>query len=143
MVTKKNVWSWRGSQGKNYTRKTKDKSASIFVWIANWFDLPFTETKVQIDLSEWQNTFRDYLESMMLLYLKDWTLSMHHFSLFFLHSVFSNDSSNFLLEQMHSHIGCICLAFLHCAFSNVSSNLACEDIVFIFVFVCCPLSINE
>ena len=40
----------------------------------------------------------------------------------FLHSAFSNVSSNHLPEKRHSHIGCICLTFLHCAISNVSSN---------------------
>ena len=38
----------------------------------------------------------------------------------FLHYVFSNVSSNCLPERMHNHIGCICLTFLHCVFSNVS-----------------------
>ena len=62
------------------------------------------------------------LEYMMLLYSKDFTLSMCHFSLTFLHHcVFSNVSSNCVPEKMHIHTGCICLAFLHCAFSNVSS----------------------
>ena len=40
----------------------------------------------------------------------------------FHHYVFSNVSSNDLPERMQSHIGCICLTFLHCVFSNVSSN---------------------
>ena len=40
-----------------------------------------------------------------MLYSKDLTVSMCHFSLTFL-----------------IHIGCICLTFLHCAFLNVSSN---------------------
>ena len=38
------------------------------------------------------------------------------------HGVLSDVSSNCLPEQMHSHIGCICLTFLYCGFSNVSSN---------------------
>ena len=59
---------------------------------------------------------------MMLLYSKDSTLSMCHFSLASLHSVYSNVSSNGLPERMHTHIGCICSTFLHCVFSNVSSN---------------------
>ena len=40
----------------------------------------------------------------------------------FHHYVFSNVSSNGLHERMHSHIGCICLTFLQCVFSCVSSN---------------------
>ena len=40
----------------------------------------------------------------------------------FLHCVFSNVSSNPLLEQMQSHIDCICLTFRYCVFSNGSSN---------------------
>ena len=68
-----------------------------------------------------------------MLYSKDLTVSMCHFSLTFLihigcicltflHCAFSKFSSNCLTEKIHSHIGCIRLAFLHCAFSNVSSN---------------------
>ena len=67
-------------------------------------------------------TSTDPLEYMMLLYSKDSTLSMCHFSLASLHSVYSNVSSNGLPERMHTHIGCICSTFLHCVFSNVSSN---------------------
>ena len=59
---------------------------------------------------------------MMLLYSKDLTLFMCHFSLTFLHRVFLNVSPNCLPEKRHSHIGCICLIFLHCAFSNGSSK---------------------
>ena len=40
----------------------------------------------------------------------------------FLHCVFSNVSSNCLLEWMQSHIGCIYMIFLQCVFSNVSSK---------------------
>ena len=40
----------------------------------------------------------------------------------FLHCVFSNVSSNCLLERMQNHTGCICWTFHHCAPSNVSSN---------------------
>ena len=68
-----------------------------------------------------------------MLYSKDLTVSMCHFSLTFLihigcicltflHCAFSKFSSNCLTEKIHSHIGCIRLAFLRCAFSNVSSN---------------------
>ena len=39
----------------------------------------------------------------------------------FLHYSFSNVSSNYLRQRMHSHIGCIFFS-LHCVFSNVSSN---------------------
>ena len=55
---------------------------------------------------------------MLLLYSKDSTLSMCHFSLKFLHCVFSNG----LLQRMHTHTGCICFTFLHCVFSNVFSD---------------------
>ena len=47
---------------------------------------------------------------------------MYHFSLTFLHIVFSNVSSYYLPERMHSYTGCICLPFLRCVFSNVSSK---------------------
>ena len=68
-----------------------------------------------------------------MLYSKDLTVSMCHFSLTFLihigcicltflHCAFSKFSSNCLTEKIHSHIGCIRLAFLRCAFSNVSSD---------------------
>ena len=42
--------------------------------------------------------------------------------LVFLHSAFSNVSSNFLPENRHSHTGYICLVFLHCALPDASSN---------------------
>ena len=38
------------------------------------------------------------------------------------HPVFSNVSSNWLLEKRHSRIGYICLTFLHCVYLNVLSN---------------------
>ena len=38
------------------------------------------------------------------------------------HLVFSNVSSNWLLEKRHSRIGYICLTFLHCVYLNVLSN---------------------
>ena len=40
----------------------------------------------------------------------------------FLHSAFSNVSSNYQRQRMHNHIGCICLTFLRCGFSNGSSK---------------------
>ena len=42
--------------------------------------------------------------------------------LFFLHYVFLNGFLSCLPEEMQNHTGCICLAFLHCVFSNVFSN---------------------
>ena len=63
-----------------------------------------------------------HLLKVHMLYSKDLTLCMCHFSLTFLHCVFSNVSSNGVHERMHNYTGCICLPFLHCAFSNVSSN---------------------
>ena len=38
------------------------------------------------------------------------------------HLVFSNVSSNWLLEKRHSRIGYICLTFPHCVYLNVLSN---------------------
>ena len=40
----------------------------------------------------------------------------------FLHCVFSFVSSNDMSVRMYSRIGCICVAFPHCAFLNVSSR---------------------
>ena len=37
----------------------------------------------------------------------------------FLHCEFLNVSSDFLLEQIQKHTGCICLVFLHCVLTNV------------------------
>ena len=67
-------------------------------------------------------TSRYPLEYMMLLYSKDLTFFMCHFSFTFLHRVFSNVSTNCLPEKRHSYICCSCLIFLHCAFSSVSSK---------------------
>ena len=95
----------------------------------NFYGLPFSfavskrQKIIMISCSVTRSVIsRDTLECIMLLYSKDSTLSMCHFSFAFLHCEFSNVSSNCLHEKMQSHIGCIYLIFLHCAFSNVSSN---------------------
>ena len=61
------------------------------------------------------------------IFTSRYPFSMCHFSLTFLHCVFSNVVSNCVQQRMQNHIGCICLAFLHCAFSDVSSNPLLEQ----------------
>ena len=60
------------------------------------------------------------------IFTSRYPFSMCHFSLTFLHCVFSIVSSNCLHERMQSHIDCICLTFLQCAFSCVPSNFLPE-----------------
>ena len=52
-----------------------------------------------------QFAFLSPLEYMMLLYSNDSALSMCHFSLTFLYSVFSNVFLHSMHEKMHSHTG--------------------------------------
>ena len=108
-------------------------------------------------------------QNMYFLFRHTSPLSMCHFSLTFLHSVFSSVSSNYLPEKRHSHIacicltflhcvfsydpsktlhkrkqsyiGCICLAFLHCAFSNESSNYLHKKMHWLHLFDFSPLCI--
>ena len=99
-------------------RKTKQQH--------NFFWLPYSlaETKIVISSPVLSHNLSVILSpsQIHMLYSKDLTLSMCHFSSTFLHRVFSNVFANCLPQKRHSHIGCICLTFLHCVFSNVSSN---------------------
>ena len=86
-----------------------------------------------------------------MLYSKDLTVSMCHFSLTFLihigcicltflHCAFSKFSSNCLTEKIHSHIDCICLTFLRCAF-EMSPEKMQSDIGHIYsTFLHCAFS---
>ena len=66
--------------------------------------------------------FHPMIRNHILKYTCCIQLSMCPFSLPFLHHVFSNVSSDFMPERMHSHIGCIYWTFLHCVISNVPSE---------------------
>ena len=86
--------------------------------LSKWLQKDRTATQLLLSL----NLILCDKKTNIFLLSPDLTLYMCHFSLTFLHHVFSNVSSNCMPQKMQSHIGCIYLTFLQCAFSNVFSN---------------------
>ena len=83
-------------------------------------------------LNEFLHNCRPYLPSFTLgehlssktACLRWCVFTLVAFVLTFLHCVFSNESSNDLLEMRHSRIGCICVTFLlHYWFSQGNINI--------------------